>query len=67
MDIAPFVPGGTGLRVVIKIGLDFDRMPSSDASVSPRQQAKCLFSVTMLRRQVGEGLKRKHSPKRCKY
>ena len=43
VDIAPFVPGGTGLRVVIKIGLDFDRMPSSDASVSPRQQAKCLF------------------------
>lgn len=42
-DIAPFVPGGTGLRVVIKNGLDFDRMPSSDARVSPRQQAKCLF------------------------
>jgi len=41
-DIAPFVPGGTGLRVVIKSGLDFDRMPSSDARVSPRQQAKCL-------------------------
>jgi hypothetical protein len=52
-DIAPFVPGGTGLRVVIKCGLDFDRMPSSDARVSPRQQAKCLFSVTMLRRRVG--------------
>lgn len=42
MDIAPFVPGGTGLRVVIKSGLDFDRIPSSDARVSPRQQAKCL-------------------------
>ena len=42
-DIAPFVPGGTGLKVVIKSGLDFDRMPSSDARVSPRQQAKCLF------------------------
>lgn len=42
-DIAPFVPGGTSLRVVIKRGLDFDRMPSSDARVSPKQQAKCLF------------------------
>ena len=42
-DIAPFVPGGTGLRVVIKSGLDFDKTPSSDARVSPRQQAKCLF------------------------
>ena len=41
-DIAPFVPGGTCLRVVIKRGLDFDRMPSSEARVSPRQQAKCL-------------------------
>jgi hypothetical protein len=36
------VPGGTGLRVVSKMGGVLDRMPSSDASVSPMQQAKCL-------------------------
>ena len=39
-DMSPFVPGGTCLRVVIRCGLDHDRMPSSDARVSPKQQAK---------------------------
>jgi hypothetical protein len=41
-DMAPLVPGGTGLSVVIKIGGEWERMPSSEANVSPRQQAKCL-------------------------
>jgi len=39
-EIAPFVPGGTGLNVVIRIGGVGERMPSSEASVSPKQQAK---------------------------
>lgn len=39
-DRPPLVPGGTGLNVVIKIGGDLDKMPSSDAKVSPKQQAK---------------------------
>jgi hypothetical protein len=39
-DKPPLVPGGTGLNVVIKIGGDLDNMPSSDANVSPKQQAK---------------------------
>jgi len=39
-DKPPLVPGGTGLRVVIKMGGDLDNMPSSDAKVSPKQQAK---------------------------
>jgi hypothetical protein len=30
----PFVPGGTGLNVVIKKGGDFERMPSSEDQVS---------------------------------
>ena len=42
VDIPPLVPGGTGFRVVIRIGGDLDKMPSSEASVSPRQHAKCL-------------------------
>ena len=41
-EIPPFVPGGTGLRVVMRMGLEWERMPSSEARVSPRQQAKCL-------------------------
>jgi hypothetical protein len=36
----PFVPGGTVLNVVISLGLDRAKIPSSDASVSPRQHAK---------------------------
>lgn len=40
-DIAPFVPGGTRLSVVTMIGEDFDRIPNSEAKVSPRQHAKC--------------------------
>ena len=42
VDIPPFVPGGTGFRVVMRMGGERDKMPSSEASVSPRQQAKCL-------------------------
>ncbi len=42
-DTPPFVPGGTLLQVVIKKGADLERMPNSDAIVSPRQQAKCLI------------------------
>lgn len=43
-DRAPLVPGGTGLKVVIRRGGDDERIPSSEASVSPRQQAKCLIN-----------------------
>ena len=35
-DMAPFVPGGTCFKVVTRIGFDFDKMPSSEASVSPK-------------------------------
>ena len=38
-EMAPFVPGGTGFSVVRRIGGDRESMPSSEASVSPRQQA----------------------------
>lgn len=38
-DIPPFVPAGTGLRVVMRMGGELDKMPSSEARVSPRQQA----------------------------
>lgn len=41
-EIAPFVPGGTGFSVVMRIGGDRESMPSSEASVSPRQQANLL-------------------------
>lgn len=41
-DNAPLVPGGTKRKVVRRIGGVVERMPSSDASVSPRQQPKCL-------------------------
>lgn len=36
IDMAPFVPGGTCFRVVMRIGLDFESIPSSEASVSPK-------------------------------
>ena len=39
--IAPFVPRGTGRSVVINRGCDRDRIPNSDASVSPRQHPNC--------------------------
>lgn len=39
--IAPFVPRGTRPSVVINRGCDRDRIPSSDASVSPRQHPNC--------------------------
>lgn len=41
-DTPPFVPGGTHLNVVIRSGELRESMPSSEASVSPRQHAKCL-------------------------
>lgn len=41
-DMPPFVPGGTGLNVVISLGGDLDRIPSSEARVSPKQQPKWL-------------------------
>ena len=41
-EIPPLVPGGTRANVVMRIGGDFDKIPSSEASVSPRQHAKCL-------------------------
>ena len=44
-DKPPFVPGGTGLNVVIKMGGDLDNMPNSDAKVSPKQQAKWLNAI----------------------
>lgn len=39
-ETPPFVPGGTVFSVVIRIGGREERIPSSDARVSPRQQAK---------------------------
>ena len=47
VDNPPFVPGGTGFRVVMRMGGERERMPSSDASVSPKQQAKCLRELTL--------------------
>ena len=44
-ETPPFVPGGTGLNVVISHGEDFAKTPISDASVSPKQQAKCLEDI----------------------
>lgn len=40
VDKAPFVPGGTDRRVVIRIGRDFESIPNSEARVSPKQHAK---------------------------
>ena len=42
VETPPLVPGGTGLRVVIRRGREDERIPSSEASVSPRQHAKWL-------------------------
>jgi hypothetical protein len=41
-ETPPFVPGGTDFSVVIRTGGWEERMPSSEARVSPRQQAKWL-------------------------
>ena len=41
-EIPPFVPAGTVFRVVMRTGGDLERMPNSEASVSPRQQANWL-------------------------
>jgi len=41
-ETPPFVPGGTVLNVVTSTGGCEERMPSSEARVSPRQQAKWL-------------------------
>jgi hypothetical protein len=46
--MAPLVPGGTRLKVVMSRGVDFERIPSSDASVSPMQHASCLLVVREL-------------------
>jgi len=43
----PFVPGGTGFRVVISLGFERARIPSSDAKVSPRQHPKCLKTLNI--------------------
>ena len=48
VDKPPFVPGGTGLKVVIKMGGDLDNMPNSDARVSPKQQAKWLNAIRQI-------------------
>ena len=54
-DMAPFVPGGTRLKVVMSRGGDFERIPSSDASVSPMQHASCLFAVREFEYLEGNG------------
>lgn len=46
VETPPFVPRGTFLKVVIKIGSDFESIPSSDAQVSPLQQAKAAITAT---------------------
>lgn len=48
-ETPPFVPGGTTLNVVISRGGVFERIPSSEASVSPRQHAKWLFGNNVMR------------------
>ena len=45
-DTPPFVPGGTALNVVMRRGGDFERIPSSEARVSPRQHAKWLLIIS---------------------
>lgn len=40
VDTPPFVPGGTRLNVVMRMGGDLERIPTSEASVSPKQHAK---------------------------
>lgn len=47
-DMPPLVPGGTRENVVIRMGEDLERMPISEARVSPRQQAKCLLPTQRL-------------------
>lgn len=53
-DIPPFVPGGTGLRVVISRGWEGDKMPISEARVSPRQQEKCLEIINYFSNVVSD-------------
>jgi hypothetical protein len=47
-DMPPLVPGGTRFHVVMRIGGVFERIPSSEARVSPKQQLKCLQKVEEL-------------------
>lgn len=54
-DMPPFVPGGTGLNVVIRMGGDLDNMPNSDAKVSPKQQAKWLNAIRQTLVETCEG------------
>jgi hypothetical protein len=49
-DMAPFVPAGTCFNVVMRMGFDFDRMPSSEANVSPRQHPNCPRATNKRRR-----------------
>lgn len=49
MEIPPIVPGGTGLKWVIKRGGARERMPSSEARVSSRRHAKCLHECAIRR------------------
>ncbi|KAH3676437.1 hypothetical protein WICMUC_002068 [Wickerhamomyces mucosus] len=41
LETPPFVPGGTGLKVVINIGDDLDRIPNSEDHVSDITVAYC--------------------------
>lgn len=41
-ETPPLTPGLHFFKVVMRIGADLERIPSSDASVSPRQHAKRL-------------------------
>lgn len=41
------LPGGTRLKLVMRNGFDLDRIPISEARVSPRQQAKWLGGCAM--------------------
>ena len=61
-ETPPFVPGGTTLNVVISRGGVFERIPSSEASVSPRQHAKWLFGNNVMRGVDGpwDQVKRKY-------
>ena len=64
-DMAPFVPGGTGFNFVTRIGRVGDKIPSSEASVSPRQQAKCLKHWCLNRRNLRIIEKCSDEPDRC--
>lgn len=63
IDIAPLVPGGTCSKVVTNRGFDRDKIPSSEARVSPRQHANCLYhNQPQSRRAREEREGRRHPP-----